>query len=297
MTSPRRVAVVINPISGTGGGLDVSRRRAELARARIADRGIDVDVYLTERQGHAHILADAALTRGCDTVIAWGGDGTVNEVGASLAFREATLGIVPAGSGNGLARELNIPFDPALAIDVAVSGVERRIDAGEMAGRLFFNVAGIGLDARVAHRFAQKNGRRGLVSYATATLWELFTGQPDDYRVTTDGRSLEARALLIAIANTRQYGNGAKIAPTARIDDGRLDVVVIGARSPARTLLAMPHLFTGGIAQVSGVSVCASAGVDVVASQPMLFHVDGEPLSGGTQLSARCHPGALRVMA
>jgi YegS/Rv2252/BmrU family lipid kinase len=263
----------------------------------MADRGIDVDVYVTERPGHARDLAAAALMRGCDTVIAWGGDGTVNEVGGSVAFRDATLGIVAGGSGNGLARELDLPLDPARALEIAVSGVERRIDAGEMAGRLFFNVAGIGLDARVAHRFARDGGRRGLARYATATLRELFTGEPDDYRVTTDGRVLEARALLIAIANTRQYGNGAKIAPAARIDDGRLDVVVIGARSPVRTLLAMPRLFTGGVARVSGVSSCAAAGVEIVTSRPMLFHVDGEPLSGGTQLTAQCHPGALRVAA
>jgi YegS/Rv2252/BmrU family lipid kinase len=289
-----RVVVVVNPISGTGGRGDVARRRAELASSHIANRGFGVDVHVTERPGHARELAHAAAAAGVSTIVAWGGDGTVNEVGSALAFRPVTLGIVPGGSGNGLARELGVPFDPARALDVALSGRARQIDAGDLDGRLFFNVAGIGLDACVAHRFAG-GVRRGFTRYAAVTLQELFAYVPEEHSITADGRTLRARTLVIALANTRQYGNGAVIAPDAVVDDGRLDLVVISARPLARALVQLPRLFTGGITRLAGVTSCSAAAIQVTASRPMLLHVDGEPATGGASLAARVHPRALRV--
>src|SRR5207244_3720618 len=148
-------AVTINPIPGTGGRNDVARARAAQASTLLSSRGQDPsNVFITERVGHARDLAHAAIDRGISTIVAWGGDGTMNEVGTALAFKDAAIALVPSGSGNGLARHLGIPFDPAAALDVACSGRERTIDAGEIGERLFFNIAGIGLDARVAHRFA-----------------------------------------------------------------------------------------------------------------------------------------------
>jgi diacylglycerol kinase (ATP) len=291
-----RVAVIINPISGTGGRMRVARERAERAAALLAARQIVGDVFITERPGHAHELAVAALRNGAAHVVAWGGDGTVNEVASALAFRDATVGVIPGGSGNGLARELGIPFDPARALIVALDGRERRIDAGELDGRLFFNIAGIGLDARVAHHFAA-NGlvRRGFRRYLAVTARELFTYQPDVHTVVADGRTLRVRALLIAIANSRQYGNGALIAPAARIDDGKLDVVVVAARSPLAALVRMPQLFRGDIARVPGVTMTTAADIQVTSAQPVLYHVDGEPYAGAAALTARSWPAALRV--
>ena len=291
----RRVAVIINPVSGTRGGPDAARSRAELGSAFVAGRGFDVDVHVTERAGQARELASAALGRGASIVIAWGGDGTVNEVGSSVAFRDATLGVVPSGSGNGLARELDLPFDPSRALEIALSGRERRIDAGEIDGRLFFNVAGIGLDARVAHRFAVADRRRGLMRYAAVTIQELFTYTPDHHTVTTDGLTVHTRALLIAIANARQYGNGAIIAPEARVDDGRLNVVVIAARSAVTSLLQLPRLFPGGVARRPGVTSCSALDSTVTCERPMRSHVDGEPFTGGSSIAARARPRALRV--
>ena len=146
------------------------------------------------------------------------------------------------------------------AIDVALRGRERRIDAGELDGRLFFNVAGIGLDARVAHRFAADGlVQRGFRRYAALTAAELFTYKPDYHTIVTDGRTLRARTLLIAIANARQYGNGALIAPEAQLDDGRLAAFVYrtNRRSSRR------HSPAGARDRKS------SAG-------PMIYHVDGE---------------------
>jgi diacylglycerol kinase (ATP) len=292
-----RVAVIINPISGTGGRLHVARDRAELAASLIAGRGCESQIFITERPGHGRELASAALAQGASLVLAWGGDGTVNEVGSALAFRDASMAIVPSGSGNGLARELRIPFDPVSAIDVALRGRERRIDAGELDGRLFFNVAGIGLDARVAHRFAADGlVHRGFRRYATITVRELFTYKPDYHTIVTDGRTLHARTLLIAIANARQYGNGALIAPEARLDDGRLDVVVVLARSPLAALVQVPRVFSGRIATVPGVTMSSAVDIQVTSGQPVLYHVDGEPYTGAAVVAARPWPAALRVI-
>lgn len=293
---PKRVAVIINPISGTRGRRHMARERAQLAASLIAGRGLDVEVFVTERPGHAHQLTVAALGRGVSTVIAWGGDGTVNEVGSALAFRDATLGVIPSGSGNGLARELRIPFDPAGAIEVALGGRECRIDAGELDGRLFFNIAGIGLDAHIAHRFAARGLlRRGFSRYLAITAFELFRYKPDYHTVVADGASLRVRALLIAIANARQYGNGAIIAPAARINDGRLDVVVVVARSPFVALAQVPRVFMGQIARIRDVAMRAAVDIQVTSAHPVIYHLDGEPYVGGASLAARPHPGALRV--
>ena len=292
----KRVGVIINPISGTGGRLNVARDRAELAASFMATQGADSQVFITERPGHARELAVAALAQGVTLVIAWGGDGTVNEVGSALTFRDATLGVIPSGSGNGLARELRIPFDPKAAIAIALNGREVRIDAGELDSRLFFNVAGIGLDARVAHRFAA-NGlqRRGLRRYAAITAHELFTYEPDCHTIVTDGRTQRVRALLIAIANARQYGNGALIAPAARLDDGRLDVVVVAARPAWQAVLQVPRVFMGRIEHVRGVTTSTAVDIQVTSGQSVLYHVDGEPHVGAAAVAARPWPAALRV--
>ena len=275
----------------------MARARAEQAAALIAARGLDAQVFMTERVGHARELAQAALARGVATVFAWGGDGTVNEVASALAFREATLGIVPSGSGNGLACELRIPLDPARAFAAALDGRVCRIDAGECDRRLFFNIAGIGLDAHVAHRFAADGlARRGLRRYLTIAATALVTYAPRTYVVATDGTEVRVRALLIALANGRQYGNGARIAPAAALDDGQLDVVVVAGRSPLAVVAQVPRLFTGRIAGATGVTSVKSVEVEVTSDQPLAYHVDGEPFVGGTSIRARSRPGALRVL-
>lgn len=264
----------------------------------MADWGVDADVALTEWPGHARVLTQEALARGAATIIAWGGDGTINEVAAVLAFTSASLGIIPSGSGNGLARALGIPFDPAQAFDVALNGRRRCIDAGELDGRLFFNVAGIGLDARVAHEFAAHGlVRRGFRRYLEVAVRELFQFRADEHTVVADGTRLRTRAMLIALANGRQYGNGALIAPLARLDDGYLDVVVVAARSPLVAILQAPFLFAGWIARLPGVTTLPARDVEVTSARAVLYHVDGEPFIGGASVKACVHPEALRVIA
>jgi diacylglycerol kinase (ATP) len=293
--SAPRIAIVINPISGSGGRPGVARQRAERAAAMLDARGIDGHIVVTERPGHARELTRALVGQGVATVAAWGGDGTVNEVASALAFTSTTLAIVPSGSGNGLARELGVPLNADGALRLALDGDERTMDAGELDGHLFFNVAGLGLDAKVAHRFTGGTGRRGFSRYLEVTCQELFSYQPTEHLIVTDGVPLRSRALLIAIANSRQYGNGALIAPQARIDDGLLDVVVIDQRSPIKALLQVPRVFLGQVGRVKGVSMRTAAVIEISSDAPTVFHVDGEPYVGGATVTARVHPAALRV--
>ncbi len=293
----KSVAVIINPISGTGGRIDVARARAAQAAALLSSRGCDPsNVFITERAGHAREIALAAVARGIRTIAAWGGDGTMNEVATALAFKDVALALVPSGSGNGLARDLRIPFEAAAALDVAFNGSQRIIDAGEIDGRLFFNVAGIGLDARVAHRFAVDGlEKRGFSRYLAITMRELSGYQPDTLTVTTPMASTSGSLLLVAIANGRQYGNGATIAPHALLDDGRLDVVTVTARPLVRACLELPLVFMGQIDRVGGVTMAKTESVHITSPHPVVYHLDGEPIAGTLRISAKVHPRALTI--
>ena len=295
--TPASIAVIINPISGTGGRIDVARARAGQARALLASRGADpADVFITERAGHAYELAKNAVDRGMSTVVAWGGDGTMNEIGSALAFSDAALALVPSGSGNGLARELEVPFDAAAALAVAFDGQTRTIDAGEIGGRLFFNIAGIGLDARVAHRFAVDGlEKRGFARYIGITIRELAANRPETLTVSTPATSISKPALLLAIANGRQYGNGAVIAPRARLDDGLLDIVHIAGRSLVRAVAELPLVFMGLVDHVAGVTTERAESVEVKSPYPVVYHLDGEPIAGTLTISARVRPAALKI--
>jgi YegS/Rv2252/BmrU family lipid kinase len=290
------LAVIINPISGTGGRPDAARRRAEFARAALEQHALVGTVSVSDYPGHARVLARSALAAGARLIVAWGGDGTVNEVGAELIHRPVALGVIPSGSGNGLARELRIPFDPAAAFAIAARGRERPIDGGEIDGRSFFNIAGLGLDARIAHEFAADGlVRRGFRRYLEIGARELFAYTPDEHTITADGVSMRSRALLIALANGRQYGNGATIAPLARLDDGRLDVVVVASRAPLRALLEVPFVFAGRVGRLAGVTMTTAQRVEITSGRPVVYHCDGEPFVGGAAIRARVLPAALTV--
>jgi YegS/Rv2252/BmrU family lipid kinase len=289
------VAIIINPISG-GARPDAARTRAELASAITLRHGDPAEVFVTERPGHARQLAAVAASRGARLVLAWGGDGTINEVACALAYHDVPLGIVPAGSGNGLARELGVALRADVAIAEALSAEPRRIDIGDLDGRLFVNIAGIGFDAHVAAEFNDRaNGRRGLASYLAITLRALQSYAPAEYRITAGEFGTVATALLVTVANSAQFGNGVRIAPGARVDDGQLDLVIVEETSRWRTISQMPRLLNGTIDRMAGCSIRRIERATIECDRPMMFHVDGEPVQGGTSLRARVHPGALLV--
>jgi YegS/Rv2252/BmrU family lipid kinase len=264
----------------------------------VERHGDQAEIFVTERRGHARDLAKSAVRRGARLVMAWGGDGTINEVASALAFDEVPLGIVPSGSGNGLANELGISPQPEKAIAAALATEPRGIDLGEIDGHLFVNVAGVGLDAHVAAEFNNpENTRRGFIGYAKVAGRALFTYVPRRYRLDLDGTSVESRAVLIGIANGAQYGNNARIAPRAAVDDGVLDMVIVEESSRLRTLVNVPKLFNGRAESVSGYRGAKIRRALIESDEPMDYHVDGEPLCGGTSLRIRIHPGALMIAA
>jgi diacylglycerol kinase (ATP) len=289
------VAVIINPVA-SGGDVAAARARAELACAVLEAERAEGEVMVTERRGHARELAAGAVARGARLVVAWGGDGTVNEVASALVGGRGVLGIIPGGSGNGLARELRLERRPELALRAALRGRSRAVDAGDMGGRLFFNVAGIGFDAQVARRFdARGHGRRGFSTYLWVSAQELLSYRCGRYRVNGAADVLMRPALLVTVANSAQFGNGALIAPGARLDDGRLDLVVYQEVSRLRTVCAIPRLFTGQVRQIPGVTIRRIERAVIESEDPIAFHVDGEPVAGGTRLEAHVLPGALTV--
>jgi YegS/Rv2252/BmrU family lipid kinase len=285
--------IIINPISG-GVSPRGARARAQLALAVVDAHGDPAEVLMTEAVGHARELAKSAVRRGARLVMAWGGDGTISEVASALAFDEIPLGIIPAGSGNGLARELGVSMRPERAIADALQAVPQPMDLGELDGHLFANIAGIGFDAHIASRFATAT-RRGFIGYAGITARALTGYVPQRYRVTTGGVETAHHAILVTIANSAQFGNNARIAPGARVDDGELDLVVMEERSRFGTLCRLPRLFNGTVAGVPGCTIRRIREATIEADAPMIYHVDGEPGQGGTSLRARVHPGALMV--
>jgi YegS/Rv2252/BmrU family lipid kinase len=286
------ICIIVNPISGGRRGGD-ARSRVTRASAALTAAGEPGEVLLTEGRGHARALAANAIRQGARLVIAWGGDGTINEVGSVLAGQTIPIGIVPAGSGNGLASELGIARQPERALAEAFRAAPRPIDAGEINGRRFFTAAGVGFDAHIAACFDRSGGRRGFASYLRISARELLTYRSATYRI--DDAESARRALIIVFANAGQYGNGARIAPAARLDDGRLDMVVFEERSRLATCWAIPRLFAGAVSSVRGFSSTAIERAVVTADAPMTFHADGEPVDGGTRLEVRVLPGALRV--
>jgi YegS/Rv2252/BmrU family lipid kinase len=239
-----------------------------------------------------------AVREGIDTVVAWGGDGTVNEVATTLAFTPSRLGIVPTGSGNGLARGLGIPLNAVRALDVAIGNQSRTIDVGEVDGRLFVNVAGIGLDATIAHAFAVGGlKRRGFRRYAEIALRESFAFRASDLTIVADGETIRTRPLLLVMANGSQFGGGAVIAPGAQLDDGKLDLIVAVERSPLLALAQAPWLFLGRATSLPGVSRRVVSDITITSSREIKYHLDGEPCVGGTIVRATIRARALRVMA
>lgn len=290
------VIAIINPISGAGADLTAASRRAEMLREAAERRGIALEIHLTERAGHARELATVGVAAGASLVIAWGGDGTINEVGAALIGTEVVLGVVPAGSGNGLAAALALPRVSAAAIDAAFDGPIRTIDAGLMAGRPFFNVAGVGFDAHIARLFNERaKGSRGRWPYVSIGIREGCRYEAADYVVSLDGHARRVRALLIVFANGREFGMGARIAPQAQLDDGLLDATVIEDRSVLARFRDVPYLALAMTHRARGVTVSRIRSATIETAGSIAFHVDGEPHSVDDRLEVTIVPAALRV--
>lgn len=265
------------------------------AHAFIREHRLDATVVRTERPQHATELARAAMADGCDTVVAIGGDGTMNEVAAALLDTPVNLGLIPCGSGNGLGRHLGIPGPGRGAFRTLLTGQPRVIDTATVNGRPFCNVMGLGFDAEISDRFAHVS-RRGLSAYIRTglTAWRNF--QPVPVTVRSSAGVLTETAFIVAVANSDQYGNDCRIAPGAIIDDGLLDLTLI---RPVTFFSALPlavRFFRGRLDGSPRVVRIRAGEFEITRPAAGPVHADGEPFETGAVVAVKVRPRSLRVL-
>ena len=292
MTEKKRIVFVVNPISGTQGKKAILKWIDE----RLDRSLYDYSIVKTEYAGHATQIAANAVTEKVDVVVAIGGDGTINEIARSLVHTDTALGIIPCGSGNGLARHLRIPMEPKAAIDILNRGCELCIDYGKINNIPFFCTCGVGFDAFISLKFAD-SGKRGLLTYLENTLHESLTYQPETYEIENEEGTMKYKAWLIACGNASQYGNDAYIAPQASLTDGLMDVTIM----EPFTVLDVPslsfQLFNKTIDQNSRVKTMRAKKIKIHRVNDGVMHFDGDPLMAGKELEVEIVPAGLRVIA
>ena len=285
---------IFNPTSGR------NRRRLWLAAAIrdfIAARSLDADLVTTDGPGHATELARDAALAGCAQVVAVGGDGTMNEVAQALLHTPAALALVPCGSGNGLALHLRLPLSPlgALELVAGVGGRVAALDTGTANGFPFFNAMGLGLDADVSRRF---NGlvKRGLPAYVRTALAAVRELRPERVMIACPSHRETLDVLLVAVANSDQYGNNARIAPGARVDDGALDLIAVRPVGLLGAATLATRLFLGGFDRSPHVRRMRGTRFVIDRVAPGLIHTDGETHATGTAIEVLVRPRSLRVL-
>ena len=292
MTDKKRIVFVVNPISGTQGKKAILKWIDE----RL-DRSIyDYSIVKTEYAGHASQIAAVAVQDKVDVVVAIGGDGTINEIARSLVHTDTALGIIPCGSGNGLARHLRIPMDPKAAIDILNQGNNICIDYGKINNIPFFCTCGVGFDAFVSLKFAD-SGKRGLLTYLENTLHESLTYQPETYIIENEEGTVKHKAFLIACGNASQYGNNAYITPHASLTDGLMDITIM----EPFTVLDVPslsfQLFNKTLDQNSRIKTMRAKKIKIHRQHDGVMHFDGDPLMAGKELEVEIIPAGLHVIA
>lgn len=227
-------------------------------------------------------------------VLACGGDGTVNESAKGVCGSRVALGIIPMGSGNGLARHLNIPITVRGALRVI--GEDRVLDCDYATAndQPFFCAFGVGFDAQVTDKF-NRQSRRGLTQYVQTTLDEFAKYQSEQYIIVANGQVITEQALLVACCNASQYGNNAYIAPEASIKDGLLDITIIHKGNPLQLCLAGLDVLTGFVGHTANAATLRASELTIIRRTPGLVHLDGEPGSMGTRIDIKCHHGRLRL--
>lgn len=287
----REIVILTNPTSGKGRGMQI----AKATTARLREAGCTVRSLVGLDADEARDLAKCSVAEGIDTLLVVGGDGMVNLAAQAVVGSDVALGIVPAGTGNDVARSLDIPrSDPAAATDVILGSRTRRIDLARVGDQHFVTVLAAGFDAAVNERANAMTWPRGRMRYNLATLAELRVFQPIPYTLTLDGEVHRLEAMLVAVGNGPSFGGGLRITHGARIDDGWLDVVVIGPMSKVDLVRTYPKLYSGGHThhpqyqhhRVRSVSVDASG---VVA------YADGERV-GPLPMSVEVAAKALKVL-
>lgn len=276
---------IVNPISGKG-------RKGRKARIISHLQKMGYKIAYTEYASHAEILAREATER---IIVAVGGDGTVNEVARGIVGTDKVLGIIPCGSGDGLALHLGLSRRYKQALKTILAGNVQKIDSGVINDKPFFSVCGIGFDATVSERFA-KSGKRGLMNYINIGLKTLNEYTPEKYKVEIDGESLEMEASIITIGNSSQWGNNAKITPNADICDGLLDMTAVDRFSAIEMPALAVLLMTGKLEKNDHVHCYRGRHIKISRTTSGPAHADGDWFSAGTELDIRILPQSLNVL-
>ncbi|WP_300814190.1 diacylglycerol kinase family protein [uncultured Bacteroides sp.] len=287
-----KIAFVINPISGT----QSKEQILKWVNERLDKSIYEPVVIYTQYAGHAVEIARQQAAEGVFAVVAVGGDGTVNEIARSLVHTRTALGIIPCGSGNGLARHLQIPLEVKRAIDIINEGRVDVIDYGKINNVPFFCTCGVGFDAFVSLKFSQA-GKRGPLTYLEQTLRESLKYRPEVYELIMDGNvSTRYKAFLIACGNASQYGNNAYITPKAALNDGLLDVTIL----EPFTVLDVPalafQLFNKTIDQNSRIKTFRCRTLSIHRSKPGVAHFDGDPIMMDENIDVKIVQRGLQVI-
>ncbi|KAA6338617.1 Lipid kinase YegS [termite gut metagenome] len=269
----KSILFIINPISGTHNKrfiLDAINRYTNKEK-------FSWETITTEKAGDAVKIAEQAVGNGIDIVVAVGGDGTVNEIARSLIHTHTALGIIPCGSGNGLARHLQIPLEPRRAIEVLNENIIDTIDYGKINGMLFFCTCGLGFDAFVSLKFANAR-KRGMLTYVEKALQEYLTYEPETYELKSENREITYKAFLLACGNAAQYGNNAYIAPNALITDGLLDVTILEPFTALDVPALAFQLFNKTLDQHNLIKTFKCRKLYISRDKPGVIHFDGDPV-------------------
>ena len=263
-----KVTFIINPIAG--------RRQRPIEQVIRTCMGDRCEIRTWSEIGQIDRIIDE-IEDDVDVVAAVGGDGTVHEIGKRLVGKRAALAIIPTGSGNGLARHLGVPLDPAAAIRQIDQCTIETIDVGRIDDDVFLGVCGVGFDAVVAHRFAAA-GTRGIETYIREGLLTYTGYEVEHYSITLDDESIETDAFLVAIANSGQYGNDARIAPFASLRDGLLDIAILRSGSLIKAPFLIYQLFTGTLRESHDLIIRQARHIRVERGAEGPGHIDGEPV-------------------
>lgn len=291
---------ILNPRAGGGKYLE---KIIGWIHQTFSHREIKYDVQITQGQGDGTKFALEAIREGYSRVVAVGGDGTINEVATALVHQEAVLGIIPVGSGNGLARTLKIPLTWRKACQLLLNGHIRQIDVGKLDGRYFFSNAGIGFEAHLGDLYDKRVGsRRGIWPYFFLAAREFFRFQRSEVTlefITTDSKEnkiITCKPFLITVANTGQFGGGAIIAPEALPDDGVFNLCIIHEINFLQALYHAPKLFTGEITRMPQMERYPITELKIIQKSSVLAHVDGEPVVCGPACKVILLHQALKVL-
>ncbi len=282
---------VVNARSGPRRNVDI----AQLIREHCEREQTPFEIHPCERKEDLDgVIAHAERER-YDVLFAVGGDGTVHEVAKRLIGKDVALGIVPTGSGNGFARHVGLPLALKASLETCGSGRIATIDTASVNGLPFLGVMGAGFDALIAHRFAEST-KRGMRTYVRKGLFAFAEYRPGEYEIEIDGETFQRRAFVVAVANSSQYGNNARIAPLASLQDGLLDLVTVENVSIFSALPLLVRLFNGTIHRSGRAKVAHGKHIIIRREDAAPAHLDGEPIMLPAVLDVRIVPSSLRVL-